>query len=314
MDDKISPFSVDKKFKTAKKFIQYILEDDYFTINDYRDTCSSTTSTYIFRGQPNSEMKLTPSVFRSNNTFDDHSLQAPNKGDRNYLGRHLKAEEYSVFKFLEYADSVGIESPIDYSTSDIHSKLLTSELNNKNHVEFNNTFPDPKLHSAFAFAQHYGVPTRLLDWSESPFIAAYFAAQEHVLSPNDKLGEYFSIFCLSTQLVNNRNCENLCLVKAPRASNHFLQAQRGIFTLNLDANNYYKTNGCWPSIEDNVSDIMKVTSFSKRPLIKLSLPSTEAINLLRILYKMNITKLTLMPSLANAALDFQYRKKLFSGK
>jgi hypothetical protein len=37
-------------------------------------------------------------------------------------------------------------------------------------------WPPVSLLSMLALAQHYGVPTRMLDWSLDPYVAAYFAA------------------------------------------------------------------------------------------------------------------------------------------
>jgi hypothetical protein len=54
------------------------------------------------------------------------------------------------------------------------------------------SFPlPPSNHKAnwWPHMQHFGAPTRLLDWTESPYVAAYFACEQHL----DKDGAVFIV-------------------------------------------------------------------------------------------------------------------------
>jgi len=60
---------------------------------------------------------------------------------------------------------------------------------------------DPKDSFDWLFLmQHYGLPTRLLDWSESPLVALYFAIDDH----EDHHDEDAAVWCLRPSELNKK--------------------------------------------------------------------------------------------------------------
>jgi hypothetical protein len=84
-----------------------------------------------------------------------------------------------------------------------------------------------------ALAQHYGIPTRLLDWSESPYVAAFFAfsnLRSETLKDDDK--HQVGVWCLDRRKVDVWTADSgVEVVHIPSYGNERVRNQLGWFTL-----------------------------------------------------------------------------------
>jgi hypothetical protein len=129
------------------------------------------TSTLIFRGQGNSKWGLTTTLERSG---------APHMLFREYY-RLICASMRPEVRTFAHVDIPAFD-PFWSATHFLKPDLL---------FEFGDVFPID-LYRYMAYLRHFGFPSPLLDWSRSPFVAAFFAFRDDPPGPKPKRRSIFA--------------------------------------------------------------------------------------------------------------------------
>jgi hypothetical protein len=274
-------------------------EKDFQSITEFFDYASEKLITrdydYGFRGHSDSDWELETTLSRFVNEIQSHYPERSANYERELL--------------------------TDLCLQRLHKQF-------KNNLITNNDLPQDRIEKIdlWQYGQHFGLPSPLLDWTHSPFIALFFAISEPVKTGADSSRCVWVINLNMLTHVNNQVIEEVRpkyensispesalnqqfpiseIVQEFNENNRRIAFQQGFFT----KHEYYKSLEVW------LKRVVGEMSFHKGDapvLTKLTFPCSEKerMSMLDRLDKMNINNRTLFPDIfgsVKGAVDTVYR-------
>lgn len=301
-----------KDCKDAEEFLYFSRPENPFWKN-------SPLSNWIFRGQRDSNWHLEPKAFRKNSTvylsYTNYAFTSPFKDVKDQC-RH---EFYLIHDFLLNADKIGLTIPGDHLIYRIVKNLLKEVYNSFDKLYW----PPDKLIEPLALGQHHGVPTRFIDFSENPLVAAFFAsyfAFYYTYEQSEKfkkdLNKTFCIWGINLARLNqitDLEIPRVFVARVPYASNKYLQRQKGLFLYDAQINNFWN-EGNPPFLDDVLLELSnnKSENDSNQPiLVKFNLPIYPfAQKVLKLLEEEGLTIAYLMPTFDNVVRNLEFYRCL----
>ena len=284
-------FSMDVECDTAAEFLQVL--DPISGLFHERSL--------VYRGVRSDGFDLTPSAHRS---VSEHSAGAVLLNSWRYVTgpqptdhEQCIAELYTIAKFFQIVDRRGLRLPEDSYQLRLKLDEWKRKLSANNVGEY--IWPPPEFYSLIALAQHHRVPTRALDWTWDPLVAAYFAAQDAVLDPPERLVVW--VFDYEVREINPSS--PIVTFTVSGADNANLQAQRGLFMLHSQS----VATPASPFVPQSYDRVLfrAVEDVSPpRLFTRILLPTVEARCLRSVLASVGVSAGRIYPGLAGAAMEY----------
>ena len=192
---------------------------------------SNSNNRIIYRGHATTKWEMKPTFLRR------ESLQLLQETWTQPLTcENLAWREFADLRyFVRICDNAGLEVPIDSLKV---REVLFSDMNFRNHNDFPSTWPPDELLEIMAFGRLHGLATRLLDWSTNPYIAAYFAASEALLSQDNWVPDQrIAIFELDCGPADETYLGEVRLLEIRGSISPNVVAQQGVFTVHPSVGN-----------------------------------------------------------------------------
>jgi hypothetical protein len=250
---------------------------------------------WVFRGQGDARWGLCPSVFRPQAlaTLTAHTAKQRASTPLD----HAEIEIEGVLRFAVMADRAGFPLPGD-------APALRDPRVEHPRVDLMH-FPPTEYLQVTALAQHYGIPTRLLDWTTKPLVAGYFAAWDCIHCNGGRT--HLAVWGLSSAFVARTGPKRdpaFFVFTAPAATNPNLHAQGGMFTL-VQPRSEESAAEPLPDLDRLLFELDAGLKQERSPVfVKFTLPVSEARVFVRLLADSGVSAATIFPGLSGVARAF----------
>jgi hypothetical protein len=244
---------------------------------------------WVWRGQSET-WPLSPAAYRRQAWL---RLKLPHQSDAHdpqTASLHVQetAEREVLRRFYDAVNASALAIPGDEGTL----------LKHAHHGFVGHDWPEEAILPLLSLAQHSGIPTRLLDWTTDPRIAAYFAAS----GPSATNDGYIVVYALRVQFIHRfgpKGADGVrCrLMRAHHSTNPFMHAQRGIHLLMQGDLNRFDLAEALEKTRD-----LHASSWTMDEILRIiKLPRSRASKVLRLLAQGGVSARSVWPSYQGAA-------------